>query len=345
MRFYPVDSSRVGVEDVWFGGSSGARLARGALTPASWLYGLGFLAYRAVYDLGLKRGYRAGVPVVCVGNLTVGGSGKTPTTLHVADVVRGLGYGVVVSASGYGSPRAEGAKVAPGGPLDAREWGDEPAEMRMLRPDLPLVVGRRRALAARLAAEAHPGSVLVMDDGFQHLPLVKDVALLLDPGGANRRCLPAGPYREPRGSLRRADAVLDSATGGGRFRAGFEDGPVASPLGEAIAGGEAGVLTAVARPERLLATVAGLGGFAIGEAVFRPDHDPLDAPDLLARFAPGGLVLTTAKDWVKLMRRPDVGAHRFGIVRRSARIEPADAFAHWMKARLEAAFEARFGQV
>lgn len=320
-------------EEIWFGSSPSSALMRSLLTPASWLYGAGFLGYRALYDLGIKRAYRAAIPVVCVGNLTVGGSGKTPTTLHVADVVRGFGREAIVGASGYGSPRAEGATLAPPGPLDPREWGDEPAEMRLLRPDLPLVVGRRRALAARLAGEAHSEGVLVMDDGFQHLPVHRDVTVLLDSGGSNGQALPGGPYREPRSSLKRADLVIQEESG--VFRLKFASGPVVSPEGKAIPFEEAGIVTAIARPERLRATVKAIGGFEIGRVVTRPDHDPLDAPDLLAAFAPGSLILTTAKDWVKLSLRPDAGQYRFGIVRRDARIEPRAEFAAWLKERIE----------
>ena len=320
-------------EEVWFGSSPSARLLRGLLTPASWLYGAGFLGYRALYDLGIKRAYRAPIPVVCVGNLTVGGSGKTPTTLHVADVVRELGYEPIVGASGYGSPRSEGATLAPPGPLDPREWGDEPTEMRWLRPDLPLVVGRRRALAGRLAGEAFPQGVLVMDDGFQHLPADKDVTILLNTGGGNQRCLPAGPYREPHRSLKRADLVLRENFG--VFRIYFLTEGIFDPAGECLHSGDVGVVTAIARPERLLAAIESLDGFSLGPTVLRPDHDPLDAPDLLAPFAPGSLILTTAKDWGKLSLRADAEPFRFGIVRREARIDPPEEFRAWLKERIE----------
>src|SRR5687768_508249 len=95
--------------EVWYGQSLGARLARAALTPVSWLYAGGWLAYRSAYDLGLKRPTEPHRAVICVGNLLVGGSGKTPVTLHIAEVLRDMGRQIVISASGYGGPRAEAA--------------------------------------------------------------------------------------------------------------------------------------------------------------------------------------------------------------------------------------------
>ncbi|MFX8929914.1 tetraacyldisaccharide 4'-kinase, partial [Acinetobacter baumannii] len=84
--------------------------------------------------------------------------------------------------------------MAPDGPLDPAGWGDEPAMFRWLLPDVPLVVGRRRVLAAELVHQHFPKAVLVMDDGFQHLPVKKHIQILLDdPTPKNSRCLPAGP--------------------------------------------------------------------------------------------------------------------------------------------------------
>ncbi len=337
-------------EEIWFGDSFAARASRMALLPAAGLYGLGFAVYRGMYDFGIKRSFQASLPVICVGNLAVGGSGKTPTTLHIADVLKGLGRDVVVSASGYGSPGAEAAAIAPEGPLDPREWGDEPAMMRWLRPDLKLVVGRRRPLAARLIAEAFPKAILLMDDGFQHLPLAKTLTILLDPEKPpNPFPLPAGPYREFRSARRRADLVLETSTvatskgfvqsampSEGPFRLSFTPLEVRSPEGELIAispGDETNLITAIARPERLMDGVRELGVFPATDRTL-PDHDPLDAPDLLRGFEPTQLIFTTPKDWVKLSLRPDAGEFRWGIVHRSVRIDPHEPFVAWLRDRI-----------
>ena len=98
--------------EVWHGASGFGRIARFVLTPLSWLYAAGWECYVALYRWGIKRAKRPHRPVVCVGNLVVGGSGKTPLTLHVADLLRSMGRPVVIGCSGYGSSAAVGAAIA-----------------------------------------------------------------------------------------------------------------------------------------------------------------------------------------------------------------------------------------
>src|ERR1022692_4001728 len=117
-------------EDVWHSPTLGAAVSRILLTPASWLYAFGWEAYASTYRLGLKRPKEAHRPVICIGNLVVGGSGKTPATLAVAQLLLDMGEPIVLSVSGYGSPRSEAASIAPMGPLPAAKWGDEPAMVR-----------------------------------------------------------------------------------------------------------------------------------------------------------------------------------------------------------------------
>ncbi|RYD40359.1 MAG: tetraacyldisaccharide 4'-kinase, partial [Verrucomicrobiaceae bacterium] len=169
------------MRDLWESPALGPFFARLVLTPLSWLYAAGWQAYLATYRFGFKKAAEPHRPILCVGNLQVGGSGKSPLVRHLIDVLRGMGREVVVSCSGYGSPRAEAATLAPEGELDAAEWGDEPAMLRMQVPDLPLVVGRRRVLAAAIVHQHFPNAVMLMDDGFQHLPLRKTLSIVLDP--------------------------------------------------------------------------------------------------------------------------------------------------------------------
>ena len=315
--------------ELWEGQSIGAKLARTVLTPASWLYALGWQSYLAIYRFGLKKAKKPHSPVVCVGNLVSGGSGKTPVTLHLVSVLRELGYEVAVSCSGYGSPASEAARVAPEGPLLASEWGDEAALFRWLLPDLPLIVGRRRVLAAQLCHERFPGALLLMDDGFQHLPLAKDFSLVLDPlRPVNTRCLPAGPYREPRGNRKRADLVLP-----GEFRIEEEPGLLVDPAGEARQVDECALLCALGQPQKVVATLAAMG-VRVAEQFLLPDHDPLTAGTLVAGLPKGRPVAVTVKDWVKLRERADVGERDFLILKHSVRIEPRNEFAAWLKRRL-----------
>lgn len=236
-------------EELWTGNGFNAWLCRTLLTPASWIYALGWQGYLAMYRLGVKKAKAPHSPVVCVGNLQVGGTGKTPATIHLADVLLSMGREVVVSCSGYGSPASEAARLAPSGPLDAGEWGDEAALFRWLRPELPLIVGRRRVLAAETCHREFPTALLLMDDGFQHLPLKKHLTIVLDPPSPNRRCLPAGPYREPWSNRGRADVVIP-----GDFR--IEAAPMGfiGPDGRPrTVGGSVCVLCALGRPRAFLA--------------------------------------------------------------------------------------------
>lgn len=325
-------NSEVRAEDVWYGEGLGPAAARSVLTPLSWLYAGGWQAYLGLYRFGLKKASEPHVPVICVGNLVVGGSGKSPLTLYLARFLREMGRSVVISCSGYGSPRAEAASLAPDAELDAAEWGDEPAMIRMLMPDVPLVVGRRRVLAAELVARQFPDAVMLMDDGFQHLPLKKHLSIVLDPPQAvNARTLPAGPYREPRRNRSRADLVLP-----GEFKAVMQPLVFADPLSwrDVDVPRNAVPLCALGQPDGFLMLLK-IAGVDIGPAVLLPDHDPLTAGNLLSRLPVERPIVTTAKDWVKLRSRPDVGSRRFVVALRQDRIEPESEFRDWLAARLD----------
>jgi tetraacyldisaccharide 4'-kinase len=315
-----------GFEAVW-----ASRAASTALAPLGWLYAAGWTAYRWVYDAGIKRPHIPGIPSVCVGNLQAGGTGKTPFAASVVRMLAGAGRASVVSLSGYGAPRSVGATHAPEGPLDPAEWGDEPALFRGWLPGVPLVVGRDRVLAAEEAEERYPGSVLVLDDGHQHLRLRCRVRIVLDPPAQNRRCLPAGPYREPRaGGVARASLVLPSD----RF-AMERSLTYVSPDGTPVElPPVAQVLTAVARPGRIVEALEARGVRVTGVSAF-PDHDPLDAPDLWRRIAGPHAVVTTAKDWVKLRSREPAPVPVI-VADYTWAVEPEDEFRTWLLDRLDA---------
>lgn len=301
--------------EIWQSEKPGAVFLRTLLTPLSWLYSAGWRVYAGLYSLGIKKAKRPHSPVICVGNLVVGGSGKTPLVVFLARLLAEMGYEVVISASGYGSPASEAARVAPLGALSPKEWGDEPALLREELPDVPLIVGRRRVLAAELCAAQFPKAVMLMDDGVQHLPLARDLCLIVDPVLRNRRCLPAGPYREPRLSslnlFRGGRAVMIP----GEFEVAYSGLEFSGERPE-----RAGVLCALGNPEGFLQSVREAGVEVVFHR-FLPDHDALDAGDLLAGF-PEGPVIVSAKDWVKLR---DQSLDREVIVaRRSASIEPLD---------------------
>ena len=317
------------VQEVWYGDSFAAKMIRVILWPLSCIYALGWQIYLLVYRLGLKKGYKPFCQVVCIGNFTAGGTGKTPTVVFVAKCLHELEIPFVIGCSGYGAPHSVGATVAPPGPLDAREWGDEPTELRALLPDTKLIVGRARVTAAQLCAEKFPGSTLLMDDGFQHMPLARDVSIILDPSLSHAFTFPAGPYREPRSAGRkRAVLVIPSA----EFTQVFSDLAFSTPNGDPVPVlTKVRVVTAIARPDKFRDSLEATG-LTIVEFLALPDHDKLDI-DLATKECDLPWVVTR-KDWVKLRDNCDLKQVEIVIADRTATIEPAEAFQKWLKIKL-----------
>lgn len=173
-----------------------------ALAPLGLLWATGGRLHRA-----LAKPYRAAIPVVCVGNLVVGGTGKTPVTLAIAEYLKNQGVTPHLLSRGYGGS-AEGPTRVDPQRHDAAEVGDEAL---LLAAVAPTWVGGDRAASAR-AAEAAGATCLLLDDGLQNPTLEKDLSLIVVDGGygfGNGRLVPAGPLREPVAEgLRRADAVV-----------------------------------------------------------------------------------------------------------------------------------------
>jgi tetraacyldisaccharide 4'-kinase len=262
---------------------------------------------------------------VSVGNLGLGGSGKTPVVARVAEILRDAGEPVSVLSRGYGgSFRGEALVVSDGSAVlsGAAEAGDEPVMLARALPGVVVGVGRRRDAVGR-AVEARFGRrVHVLDDGFQHLRLERDLDLVcLDVHDLDDRPMPAGRLRERPSALARADLVLltrleaasepelralEARLGPERtFRvvrrvAGWStlDGAAAAPPARAF------LLAAIARPERFERDVSGAGISILGRAFFR-DHHRFRADDIArvaaqARGAGAGAIVTTAKDAVRL---------------------------------------------
>ena len=161
------------------------------------LYRLAVTLRNARYDRGAGVGPHPGVPVISVGNLTTGGTGKTPLVIEIARRLRDAGPRPAILTRGYRGSRERPA--------------DEVLELRAALPDVPVVVDADRLAGAREAIERHGADVLVLDDGFQHRRMPRDLDIVLidalDPWGGGR-LLPAGRLREPRESLERADVVV-----------------------------------------------------------------------------------------------------------------------------------------
>ncbi len=178
------------------------------LSPLAVLHCLGLSARRALYSVGVLRQTRLDVPVVVIGNLYVGGTGKTPLTIELVGALSARGWHPGIVSRGYGATGDEARIVRRDD--SARDVGDEPLLMARSTP-APVAVARSRAAAAQLLRARHPEcDVLVADDGLQHWPLARDmeIALLHYRGLGNGWLLPAGPLREPASRLERVDAVV-----------------------------------------------------------------------------------------------------------------------------------------
>ncbi|MBC8135678.1 MAG: tetraacyldisaccharide 4'-kinase, partial [Fibrella sp.] len=206
------------VDGVLHGGDSGvgAVLLRAVLTPLAWLHQFGLEAYLTPFRLGLRKRYRLPVPVVSIGNLSSGGTGKTPATAFVAGCLREAGKRVVILSRGHGGLAERGkdpviVSEGDGKHLSPVVAGDEPVLLAGLLPDVPIIVCRDRRKSGQLAVERFAPEVILLDDGLQYWQLHRDLDIvLLDARRPfdNGFVLPRGLLREPPSHLSRAGLVI-----------------------------------------------------------------------------------------------------------------------------------------
>lgn len=286
--------------EFWAGHDHMARLAIAALTPIGWAYGA-TVAYKAAH----AKSYRSKAKVVCVGNLTAGGTGKTPVTIAIAQAPIARGQRTFLLTRGYGGRLCGPTIVHPQTHL-ASDAGDEAL---LLAAAAPTVVSRDRAAGARLA-EQHGADLIVMDDGHQNFSLEKDLSLVVidaEHGFGNGRMIPAGPLREDVSQgLQRADAIILVGDGEFRppsrkpvFRARLVPGEI-----ERFAGKRVVAFAGIGRPEKFYRTLAGVSTLLVGRHSF-PDHHAYSAAEIAqlrkeAR-ASDAMLVTTEKDFVRLL--------------------------------------------
>jgi tetraacyldisaccharide 4'-kinase len=289
------------LERIWYRQQPGP--AAWLLSPLAALFFLLAGLRRLAYRRGWLRRTHLPVPVVVVGNLTVGGTGKTPLVAWIADYCRTAGLRPGIVSRGYGSMASAVPRTVR--PDDAPvEVGDEPLLLAR-RTGVPVVVGSDRVAAARFLVAEYGVNLVIADDGLQHYRLGRDVEVVVVDGErrfGNGLYLPAGPLREGKRRLKSVDFIVCNGCGRpGEYWMQLEGGD-AAPLG----GGERTPLATFA--ERPVHAVAGIGnprrffamlrraGLQVIEHPF-PDHHPFTAADLA--FADGLPVLMTEKDAVK----------------------------------------------
>lgn len=312
------------------------------LAPVSKLYELGLLVRAVTYGTGYRSISRLDQPVISVGNVTLGGTGKTPIVAHIAGYLRDQGYETAVLTRGYGRRHRERYVLRNETgmlPDDAVErGGDEPVLLAREVHGVSIIVDANRTEAARWASKTHSTDVFLLDDGYQHLKLARDLNLLIldgtDPFGG-LRMPPFGRLREPLQALQRADAVIvtrsdraiDEATiervvrGTCRpdvpiFHAWHDieslrpihGGSEQSP--QSLRARKVGVVTAIGNPAVFVEDLQNIGIEVVSESLWR-DHHAYSRADyesaVQSALAAGAeALLTTEKDAVKLERLGNV---------------------------------------
>jgi len=321
-----------------------AALKRLFLQVPAWLYELGVRLRIAAYETGYLKPTRLHAAVISIGNITVGGTGKTPLTEYIAGYLSEEGYSVAILTRGYG--RASSGQVVLNGEASAGarqsedpwielsygEAGDEPLLLGRALPQVPIVINKDRVASGKWAQQNLGSQVLVLDDGYQHLRLVRDLNLLVldatDPFGGFRM-VPFGRLREPLYAIRRADAVIVT-----RAHRPFDQGQLLSivkyfcgdrvPIiyvystisglrhlesgylygADEFTSWKAWVMCGIGNPAAFLDDVVAIGVGVLGQTLFR-DHYPYSQRDLdrvvvEARAAGSDMILTTEKDAVRL---------------------------------------------
>lgn len=351
------------IEEVMYGRSRPLLLGT-LLHLLSLLYGFAMRVRSALYRAGVLAVRKLPCTVVSVGNITMGGTGKTPAVISIANLLRDRGRSPAVVSRGYGRARERDLLMVSDGTRRLEgpaTGGDEPVLIAERTPGVPVFVGADRFRSGMMALDqAHP-DVIVLDDGYQHMRLARDLNIALidagDPFG-NGRLFPAGVLREHPRELVRADAVIltridASSDPAGLIRSLRAFTPaeiftaimapvalVAPASGETkplslLQGAPVAAFAGIARPESFYSTLHGLGADMRDTAAF-PDHHAYSADDLRsirtrADRAGAGLLVTTEKDMVRLE-----GLEREGIwaLRIEQLIREQDAWVRFLAERI-----------
>jgi tetraacyldisaccharide 4'-kinase len=344
------------------------------LNPLSAVYGTLARARRARYARHPHLRRRLHHPVISIGNLVVGGSGKTPAVAAVARMLKDAGERPAILSRGYArrvsSPEplvvSDTSRVL----ADVQQSGDEPQMLARALPGVPVIVGADRYASGGVAEQQLHATVLLLDDGFQHLPLARDVDLLvMSPADLGESTLPSGRLREPLSAARDAHALIVRGSDDDarhvsvamgvpavfRLEVMYEAPRHVVPDGQAVgesAGRRVVAVAGIARPERFFTALREQGWDVVRQCAFR-DHYWFTAADVqritgTMREIGADLIITTEKDAMRLapLLQPgsaertrladDVRAYWAYLPMRVS-IEPEAAFGSWLAARLAAA--------
>jgi tetraacyldisaccharide 4'-kinase len=304
------------------------------LWPVSLVFGIVVRARRILYRLRILPSSHPGIPVIVVGNLTVGGSGKTPLVIWIAEHLKKKGWTPGIISRGYGGER--GAPRAATLASEAQEVGDEPILLSR-RSGCPVWVGADRVAVCKALRAAHEDvDVLILDDGLQHYRLRRDleIAVVDARGFGNGFLLPAGPLRESESRLRSVDAVVTHAGAPVRGYAMTLEGDSVHRMTDAserrparfFEGQKVHAVAGIGDPNRFFLHLTRLG-FQLAPHPF-PDHYRFTAKDL--EFGDDAPVVMTEKDAVKLRRaaRPN-----WWVLPVTAQLDAA--FGDWLSGRLD----------
>ncbi len=306
-----------------------------------------------LFDRGVLRQKKLSCPVISVGNMTVGGTGKTPTVIAIARLLQQKNRHPAVLSRGYGGKSTQPVQVVSDGVHTLLSWhdaGDEPALIADSLPGIPVITGPGRYLTGKAAIEKFGADVLILDDALQHRQLHRDVDIVLIDGKrplGNGFMLPRGPLREGLPSLRRANMLVRTGLsnditplpGGGFSLPSFRgvhkpEGIVSGKSGHVmpvvtLRGQKIMAFAGIGYPETFRKGLSGLGAEIVAYRDF-PDHHPYSESDIdelrrLAAQSGATMLLTTEKDGVRLTDFPEFLAET-SFLRISMEIDPLDQF-------------------
>lgn len=324
------------------------------LRPISFCYGLGAYVRLVTYSAGLASRRSATVPVISVGNITVGGTGKTPLTIDLAERLSSSGLKVAILSRGYGRKSKGLLVVADGNGTTARveDAGDEPFLIAQAVPEAVVIVCSSRLESAQLAVRQFGAQVIILDDGFQHIKLRRDFDVVLwdfNDRPEKAMLVPSGRLREPLGGLSRAsdivvtkipeatdqseidrlceqlaqlapNANISSCRFVPAYLSGYaSEGQLPQPIKlTELAGKKVYSLCAIARPEGFLSVLSDLGVVPVRVRQFDDHHwfSPAQISEIEADFIDSGadLLVTTEKDLVRMTLTPTMAAKTWAVV-------------------------------